>query len=189
MARPLSEEKRAAILEAATEAVASSGTGAPTARIAKAAGVAEGTLFTYFPSKDDLLNALYLSIKQDMRSTLPDITDESDPQAIFRQLWDGMIDWNLDSEAKSKAMRQLAVSDLITAETRATGSAPFRDIEAMFAAITGRGALKDVSPAFAGALLQSFAETVTQFISREHGQRARYKQAGFAMLWNAITAP
>ncbi len=55
MARPLSEEKRQALLDAAAEFVASLGTGASTAKIAKAAGVSEGTLFTYFPTKDDLL--------------------------------------------------------------------------------------------------------------------------------------
>ena len=54
MARPRSEDKRTAILEAATEVVAVLGVGAPTAKIAKGAGVAEGTLFTYFATKDDL---------------------------------------------------------------------------------------------------------------------------------------
>ena len=48
MARPRSEDKRTAILEAATEVVAELGIGAPTAKVAKGAGVAEGTLFTYF---------------------------------------------------------------------------------------------------------------------------------------------
>jgi AcrR family transcriptional regulator len=51
MARPRSEDKRNAILEAATEVVAEQGVSAPTARIAKRAGVAEGTLFTYFENK------------------------------------------------------------------------------------------------------------------------------------------
>jgi AcrR family transcriptional regulator len=55
MARPLSEDKRTAILEAATEVVATLGLSAPTAKIAKGAGVAEGTLFTYFANKDELL--------------------------------------------------------------------------------------------------------------------------------------
>ena len=61
MARPLSEDKRTAILEAATEAVAMLGVSVPTAKIAKGAGVAEGTLFTYFANKDELLNRLYLN--------------------------------------------------------------------------------------------------------------------------------
>lgn len=56
MARPLSEDKHNAILAAAAEAVAALGMSAPTARIAAGAGVAEGTLFTYFPTKDVLFN-------------------------------------------------------------------------------------------------------------------------------------
>ena len=69
MARPLSEEKRQALLDAAAEFVASLGTGASTAKIAKAAGVSEGTLFTYFPTKDDLLNQLFLEIEADLAET------------------------------------------------------------------------------------------------------------------------
>ena len=67
MARPKSEDKRTAILEAATEVVAMLGVSAPTAKIAKGAGVAEGTLFTYFANKDELLNRLYLELKMDLR--------------------------------------------------------------------------------------------------------------------------
>ncbi len=63
MARPKSEEKRNAILAAATEVFAERGLGAPTAAISAAARVGEGTLFTYFETKEDLLNALYGDIK------------------------------------------------------------------------------------------------------------------------------
>src|ERR1700730_17065670 len=73
MARPLSEDKRTAILRAAAEVVARLGVSAPTAKIAKGAGVAEGTLFTYFANKDELLNRLYLELKIDLRDAM--ITD------------------------------------------------------------------------------------------------------------------
>ena len=63
MARPASEEKRTAILNAATELVATRGTGASTAKIARKAGVAEGTVFTYFATKEELLGALLLEIE------------------------------------------------------------------------------------------------------------------------------
>src|ERR1700741_4365679 len=62
MARPKSEEKRLHLLEAAAEAVAERGVGAPTALVAKLAGVAEGTLFRYFATKEVLLNEMYLYI-------------------------------------------------------------------------------------------------------------------------------
>lgn len=190
MARPLSEEKREAILDAAAKLVAEQGTGAPTSKIAKAAGVAEGTLFTYFASKDDLLNALYLSIKGDMRRLMADDMSRSgEPQAQFRQLWNAMVDWTIDAEVKSKAMRQLTVSNLITDESRAAGSAPFRDIEAIFDKVVSAGALRNEPTAFAGALLQSLADTVAQFIQQAPDQRDHFKQLGFRMFWNAIHAP
>ncbi|MDW7541655.1 helix-turn-helix domain-containing protein, partial [Klebsiella pneumoniae] len=58
MARPKSEDKKQALLEAATAAFAQSGIAASTSAIARSAGVAEGTLFRYFATKDELLNEL-----------------------------------------------------------------------------------------------------------------------------------
>ncbi|MCT2736163.1 helix-turn-helix transcriptional regulator, partial [Salmonella enterica subsp. enterica serovar Heidelberg] len=55
MARPKSEDKKQALLEAATQAIAQSGIAASTAVIARNAGVAEGTLFRYFATKDELI--------------------------------------------------------------------------------------------------------------------------------------
>jgi hypothetical protein len=51
MARPLSEAKRNALLAATTGAVAVSGIAASTLKIAKDAGVAEGTLFSVLPNE------------------------------------------------------------------------------------------------------------------------------------------
>ena len=71
MARPKSEDKQNAILEAATHLFAERGlTAAPTSEISKQAGVAEGTLFTYFKTKDDLINALYREIKLELADAM-----------------------------------------------------------------------------------------------------------------------
>jgi hypothetical protein len=71
VARPKSEDKRNAILDAATRVFAERGlTAAPTSEISKEAGVAEGTLFTYFKTKDDLMNALYREIKLELADAM-----------------------------------------------------------------------------------------------------------------------
>jgi AcrR family transcriptional regulator len=58
-ARPLpAEERRAAILAAARPLVLEHGTGTTTKLIAEAAGVAEGTIFRIFPTKDELFDAV-----------------------------------------------------------------------------------------------------------------------------------
>src|SRR5258708_5790685 len=63
MAKPKSEDKRNAILSAAIQVFAERGLGAPTAAITSAAGIAEGSLFTYFTTKEELINALYRELK------------------------------------------------------------------------------------------------------------------------------
>ena len=62
MSRPRSEQKRQAILDAAFRVFVERGVAAsPTSAISKAAGVAEGTLFTYFKTKEELMHELYSS--------------------------------------------------------------------------------------------------------------------------------
>ena len=119
MARPLSEDKRTAILEAATEVVAMLGVSATTAKIAKGASVAEGTLFTYFANKDELLNRLYLELKTDLRDAM--MTGYPAGKSLIdrnRHVWDRFVGWGSAHPLKRRAMRQLAVSDRITEESR-----------------------------------------------------------------------
>ena len=104
MARPKSEDKRTAILVAATEAVAMLGVSTPTAKIAKGAGVAEGTLFTYFANKDELLNGLYLELKMDLRDAV--ITGYPAGKSLFdrsRHFWDRYIGWGTTHPLKRKS--------------------------------------------------------------------------------------
>ena len=68
MARPRNEERQSAILSAASRVIATQGLGAATAAIAKEAGVSNGSLFTYFETKADLLNQLYVELKTEMGS-------------------------------------------------------------------------------------------------------------------------
>jgi AcrR family transcriptional regulator len=65
MARARSPDKRIAILCAAVHEIAETGLAASTAKIAGRAGVATGTLFTYFANKKELLNELYFELMLD----------------------------------------------------------------------------------------------------------------------------
>ena len=69
MPRPRSDKKRNALLEAATRIIVTQGLSAPTAGIAKEAGIPNGSLFTYFATKTELLNQLYLELKSEMAAT------------------------------------------------------------------------------------------------------------------------
>jgi len=103
MARPLSEEKRSAILKAAANAIAAEGISVSTSRIAKAAGVADGSLFLYFPTKDDLLNQLYYSIKQEIaESMLAGYPNKATVSERMRSAWMAYLKWVLRTQRSAR---------------------------------------------------------------------------------------
>lgn len=65
------EDKRTVILKATMELITEHGFHAtPMSMIARHAGVAAGTIYNYFPSKEVLINQLYGELKQKMGSAL-----------------------------------------------------------------------------------------------------------------------
>jgi AcrR family transcriptional regulator len=186
MTRPRSGDKRNAILAAATDIIAEQGLSAPTAKIARAAGVADGSLFTYFPDKDNLLNQLYVELKADMREKMTSSYPKTGSlKARARHVWDSYIDWGISSPAKRRAMEQLKVSDRITEKSRQAGEAGYGDVQAMMREIVARGALRDQPPTFASAILQALAQVAIDFASRYPKQAKRYQKAGFEAFWRA----
>src|SRR5882724_944741 len=111
MARPRSEDKRNAIMAAATRVIVTHGLSAPTALIAKEAGVANGSLFTYFETKTELFNQLYLELKTEMASVVMEGVrpDAELHEQCFRS-WHNWTNWAVSFPQKRKALAQLSVS-------------------------------------------------------------------------------
>jgi AcrR family transcriptional regulator len=188
MARPKSKDKRNAILAAAIQVIAEQGVGAPTAKIAQLAGVAEGTLFTYFNTKDELLNQIYLDLKTELREAVSaGYPKDEILKNRVRHTWQAYVDWGVRSPQKRKVLAQLAVSERISAETKAATTRAFADINAMVEVSTGDGALRKLPPAFVSAILSSLAETTMEFMARDPRQAKRYIESGFEAFWNAVT--
>ncbi|CAE1136301.1 TetR/AcrR family transcriptional regulator [Xanthomonas euroxanthea] len=186
MARPRSEEKRLALLHAAAETIAAHGlASSPTSLIAKQAGVAEGTLFRYFATKDELWNELYVHIKQQMCDAVSASHRPSDPlKHRVEALWGTYIEWGLANPIASKAVNQLGVSSVITAETTAT-------TDAMFPELGIAKAFSD-NPAFAGvgdfaeAIFVALADTTMAYAGNDPSKASLYKASGFAALWRMV---
>jgi len=187
MARPRSQDKRNAILDAATEIVAELGLGAPTAKIARRAGVAEGSLFTYFKNKSDLLNQLYLHLKADLRGAMLDgYPAKKSLEERSRCVWNGYIAWGSAFPLKRKAMNQLAVSDQITPRNKELGSELFAEIHSLMEEVRWRSAMNGQPPAFAAGIMTAIADTTMDFIARDPAAAKRYIRAGFDAFWRAI---
>ena len=138
MARVRSPEKRSAILAAAVHEIAKSGLGAPTALIARSAEVATGTLFTYFASKEQLLNELYFELKIEVYARInANFPHGASLERRARHVWSTFLHWAIDFPEKRKASVQLNVSDLITPETRARTAAERGAVDATMSELGG----------------------------------------------------
>jgi AcrR family transcriptional regulator len=188
MARPLSEEKRTAILLAATQAVASLGIAASTARIAKDAGIGEGTLFVYFASKDDLLSQLYLDLKAHLRNTITTgYPAEADVKERFQHLWNRLIEWGANNPEKREAMRQLAVYEKITEAKRKAEDETCNDIQGMIEQDFRSGALREQPAAFLSGLMEALADMVFEMAAKDGGSLVECRRLGWEALWGAIS--
>lgn len=189
MARPLSEEKRDALLKAASDLIAQLGTGASTAKIAKAAGVSEGTLFTYFPSKDDLLNDLFVEIEGKLARTMlaPYPMDASARDRLFI-VWSRLIEWGLKHSTARKALRQLKVSDRVTAESRRRCHAMFQDARSIVEqCLEGHSAPERIA-FYIDTILFDLADIATSAIAAKPKEHEAIRQAGFDLFWKGSAA-
>ena len=187
MARIKSEEKRNAILAAATEVIAERGLEAATSAISRAAGVAEGTLFTYFSSKDELLNALYREIKLELADAMmSDFPRRGAVRSRMQHVWDRYVTWGVANPRQHRALQQLMVWGGLSEESKQAGIAPFLEIEKTAAAAVAQRILLDRPLKFIAATMSALAETTIEFMRRSPEWANRYRSTGFEMLWAAI---
>src|SRR6202142_4676740 len=108
MARPRSEDKRNAILDAATRLFAERGlTAAPTSEISRRGGVAGGTLFTYFTTKDDLINALYREIKLELADAMmSEFPRKKSVHTRLRHVGGSYVNWGVNNPEQRGVLTQ-----------------------------------------------------------------------------------
>ncbi|PFH19039.1 MULTISPECIES: TetR/AcrR family transcriptional regulator [Burkholderia] len=191
MARPRSPDKHDAILAAAARALAEDGASATTARIARLAGVAEGTVFTYFETKDALLNALYVSLKAGMRDAMMTGYPEHAPaEQAMRHAWNGYVSWGVANPEGRHALQQLGVSGRIDDAHRAVGAEGFGAVHSLLTeqAAMSSGLAPGDAHAFCAALFTSIAETAMESIARAPALADAYREAGFRALWAVLHA-
>src|SRR3984885_830024 len=190
MARPKSENKRNAILDAATRLFAERGlTAAPTSEISKLAGIAEGTLFTYFRTKDDLINALYREIKLELADAMmSDFPRKKNIRTKLRHVWDRYVNWGIANRRQRKVLAQLTVSEVLTKESRDAGSAPFVEFQAMIRdAIEQRVFRNDVPVELISKSLAALVEATIDLTESNRARAKQYRDSGFQMFWAGIT--
>jgi AcrR family transcriptional regulator len=116
MVRELSQEKRTKFLSSALKLFVTNGVqNTSTAEIAKGAETAAGTLFLYFPTKQDLVNDLVLQIGKEQSDTITSLLDPSfSARETFFTIWNGTVRWFLDHMDAYRYIQQVRDSGMVS---------------------------------------------------------------------------
>ena len=187
MARPKSDNKRKAILEASMDLFAERGIGhAPTSSISAAAGVAEGTLFTYFKTKDELLNELYRELRKEMDRELVDYPFTADAHTRLRFIWDRYLSLAMRYPKRLKVLQQLRTSGRLLKDSEAPNMAIMELLHTTKEAAEV-GGFRNASAELLVLLFRAQAEATVEFIGAHPELEADSRELGFKLIWRGLT--
>lgn len=188
MARPKSDDKRTAILDAAAAIIEKQGLSAPTAAIAKQAGVASGSLFTYFPNKADLFNQLYLELKTDMAmAATAALPPQADLREQFAHVWMNWLRWAQEFPQKKRVLAQLGMFDELLPKTREAGHQAMAEIAALMQQARGNGTMRDVPFGLVAGMMNAIAEATMDFVAQHPKEADQHTRAGFEAFWRMLS--
>jgi AcrR family transcriptional regulator len=188
MPRPRSADRRDAILAAAAHVIAEEGLGAATARIAKEAGVSNGSLFAYFDTKAILLNELYVVLKTEMGAAAVDgLPGQSDAREQVAHMWNHWLGWATSFPEKRRTLAQLEVSDDITADSRQVVSDAFRGIAELLERSRFNGPMRDAPLSFVLTLTSAIADATVDAMIHDPDQAETNARIAFDAVWRMLT--
>lgn len=188
MARKRVADKQQAILDAAVEVFAERGFwDTPTSLISRTAGVADGTLFNYFKTKDDLISDVYLTIKHELADQLMEgMAAHQGFRDKLQHTWNEYVDWAVENPAKFDVLQQIGTSYELSEEVRAAGMEPFADLQALASQSIALGELKEYPVEYLGVVLEGLMVATIRHIVQHPEGRAAFKRIGFEILWNGV---
>ncbi len=183
MARP-KEHTPDEILSSAIALFRDEGVGVSTARIAQTAGVSNGTLFNYFPTKQALIDALYISTKHDLAEAVATMPTDGSIQTKMRLVWDRWFCWARHNRDAYTVMNLLHQSNLASPEAQQAGIEAIEGPASVLAEAIDSGILVDLPLDYLAGLIQHQLDQAV--MSDLDDDQAR---VAFGVLWNGITQP
>lgn len=144
--KEIATDKRQAALEATLSLIAEQGFHAtPMSQIAKKANIGVGTIYRYFSCKEELINELYLYVKQRMtESMMRSFKQNQSVQESFREALKSIIRYVIEHPDDLSFGEQYANSPLITQATKEHGGQIMEPIKGLFRRAQAENALKDL---------------------------------------------
>lgn len=192
MARKPSPDRRDQFLNAALKLFVSQGIqNTSTAAIAKEAGAASGTLFLYFPTKQDLIHELVLKISREQSDYIHTLLDRDlSVQETFFAIWNGSVHWFQQNMAAYQYVQQVRDSGIIDSSVVQESEKYFDYYYSVIQRGLIESQIKPYPIELLGSLLYQNVVGVMNLISRQPDpeRQEEYIKTGFLIFWDGIKA-
>jgi AcrR family transcriptional regulator len=165
--------------------------GTATAKIAQEAGVANGTLFQYFKTKEELVIALYIYIKDELAEYISNNTAQNADikESIKTQILSSLY-WALDNSIKFRFIQQFHTSPYIGKIEQDTINKQVEPHLTLIQKGIEQGVLKPISANLIYTLMSSQVFGLYQFITAQNLSKTNQYETiehTFDMLWDMLT--
>ncbi len=189
--RAKDDDKLRAIAKATYALVEQTGlSGLTMAAIARAAGLATGTLYVYFKSKEELLVALYEQAKTETAASLMQGDDPALPfRSRFQRMWLNWLDHRLSHYDQVVFMEQYVNSPWFSDVSRNLSARLFRNWVDLVETARAQQIVKDVpTPLLINSFAGSVRETANMLRSGSLARTDTHLAMAFGLCWDGIKA-
>ncbi len=188
----MDQDKKTKLINGAIELFARDGiSGTSTGAVAKAAGVAAGTLFNYFPTKEDLIRSAYIDCKIAMAAAArAGLEPDADFRTVLSHVWRACIEWSLANPNHYALMAQMKG----TPRTRDEELEKELAGEWMFfhqalEAARERGDIYEIDPGYLMEFFSAlFEATIRHAGTLKKKERPDFINSSFEFMWRALSA-
>ena len=162
-----------------------------TAAIAKEAGTAAGTLFLYFPTKQDLIDELVLKISQEQAENIySSLETWLTSREMFSVIWNASIDWFKENMEAYQYIQQVRDSGIISDEIIQLTSQLLSFYYVAIQKGLAESVIKPYPLELIGEILYRNIVAVMNLIIAQPDQdhQAAYQELGFEIFWDGIKA-
>lgn len=182
-------DKRTLLMISARKLFAENGFyGTATARIAKEAKVSNGILFHYFPTKEELIKAMYLDLKDRLfKYSIEQVYKGATLKESIYTLWLAAIEWNLENEEDFEFMQQYDNSPYYSEEVEKSHRYVQMSLELAENGVN-QGVFKKIPPILHFKMLSGMVTTAVRFFKQnpEMIENIEFRNNLFEMAWDAI---
>ncbi|MDB5283782.1 MAG: Transcriptional regulator, TetR family [Bacteroidota bacterium] len=160
-----------------------------TASISQEANVGTGTLFCYFDSKEDLVNALYLESKEELAVYIEaGVWEQTTFKTQLKHIWDRTIEWYIENPRKIKFMWQFRSSPLITKITHEKAVMRFTVMADVVKKAIASGEATTASAELLTSLISGYFHSAGMYLlDNAHNKNIKaWQEETFTLLWKGI---